>query len=90
MKQRWEGGAGKAPRQKAQQGQRPKASSSLVCQESLSSLELRRNQRGVMEGQGARAGLHRGLSIRLRDWDFDLRELGKNGMMVGAQGQPWG
>lgn len=39
-----------------------------------------------MEGQGVRAGPHRVLSIRLRDWDFVLRELGKNGMMVGAQG----
>lgn len=42
-----------------------------------------------MEGQGARAGPLRGLSPRLRDWDFVLRELGKTGMMVGAQGQPW-
>lgn len=41
-----------------------------------------------MEGQGARAGPQRGLSTRLRDWDFVLRELGKNRMMVGAQGQP--
>lgn len=79
-------GAVRAPRQKAQQGQRPKASSSRVCQESMSSWEAQRGD----GGPGGQGWTTKGLEHVAEGLGLCPQGAGSGGMSGGALVSPGG